>query len=812
MTTYSMGVSVVLEYAKMKAKADSYSVVVPEHLWEGVLWFHGLSLSSLFKMAKGNQTHTQCLNDERKKLRVLLENDLPDLMADPRRSRQKLDAGKSSGDPKQKSSETANLFSKTKKLAATERSLPADVSHLARILRQHAPFLQQTPDRPSESASVLSQWGRKLSITHIPPISNRKEDIRRLGRVLIQKRKNCVILAGGPGVGKTSVVYGLARNIASPKCPPVFQGKEIVDISLEQLLAGVPDAEGFKTQLEAILKAGEADDNIILFIDDFGACLKDAALQSAARTALTAGLATGNARLILCLAVLDDDPGPIDDAVFQKFFEILWIEEPSRNETMEIIGAVKRELEAHHHLTISPAAVEAAVDLSTRFLPTQRLPAKAIRLIDQAAACRSLDTFTISASTEGTVSLDVADSPAAVERSDIVQAVAQSVPIPVELIAADDRRRLSVLEPYLTQRIAGQHRVMKAIAHSFQHAYDRSGRLDPLLLLAGPVDEPKTETARALSEFLFGDPGRVISIELPVADLAAPRLFAASLRRCMASVLLFQHIEHAGADDFKRLLQLLETGRMRDKSGRYASIAEALMVFTTDFHRHQLKEDLKEPLFRKFIGSMDHIVDFGASGDASGKPTGEILYTAMPSSPNVNAALLVLDLVQSTHLVRQSGDTEFSNLIGKIYTIFQNGGTASDLMFLKCTGDGFLGVYQTVDSAFSIADAFLNKQALPDISFRMALHWGKVKSGPHGDPLGVEVHQVFRMESLKEENRDAPARGASSLPAKNRLIISKEALTQLTAQQRTLFRPAGKFHMKGFSKPIDVWIATAADR
>lgn len=800
-----MGVSVVLEYAKIKVKSEAFSVVLPEHLWEGLLWFYGLSRPSLFKMVKGDDIRVQSLDAERRKLRDFLDADRPDIIADQRQWRQKIAISKASRDPKQKTGETANLFSKAKKLAETEKSLPADASHLARILIQNAPIHQ--PD----NASILSQWGRKLSLDHLPLIANRKDDIRRLGRTLIQKQKPRAFLAGEPGVGKTSVVYGLARNIVSPKCPPVFQNKAIYEISLEKLLAEAAGPDEFKRGLEAVLKAGEADENAILFIDDFGRCLADAAFASAARAALAAGLSTGKTRLILCSTVQGDDPGPAGDPVFQKYFETLWVEEPTRAETAEIIKAVKQELETHHHLSISQDAINAAVDLSIRFLPLGRLPEKAIGLIDQAASKRSLETFSISTGAAGAVSMDVADSSSAVERPDIVQAVAQHAQAPVELIAADDRKRLSVLELYLAQRIPGQNRVMKNIAQGFQSAYDRSGRFNPLLLFAGPGDELKTETSKALAEFLFGDSKRVIEVDLPVPDLAAPGLFAASLRRCTASVVLFQHVEQANADALNLLLRLLETGRLKDGSGRNASVAEALVVFASDLPRHRLKEDLKGPLFEKFMDKIEHVVDFSGNDAASEKPSGEILYSAMPSSPNINAALLVLDLVKSTHLVRQSGDTVFSNLIGKIYAIFQKGGAASDLIFLKCTGDGFLGVYKTAESAFSIADAFLNQQALPGVSFRMALHWGKVKSGPGGDPLGVEVHQVFRMESLTEENRDASTKGAASLPAKNRLLVSKEALGQLTDQQQAIFSPAGKFNMKGFGKPIDVWIAMATE-
>jgi len=188
---------------------------------------------------------------------------------------------------------------------------------------------------------------------------------------------------------------------------------------------------------------------------------------------------------------------------------------------------------------------------------------------------------------------------------------------------------------------------------------------------------------------------------------------------------------------------------------------------------------------------------------------GEILFTVMPATvPQMETALLVLDLVRSTNFVCDSGDTIFSSLIGRIHKVFKKHGSKSDLLFLKCTGDGFLGVYRTVHAAFSAGSFFLKKNTLSEVSFRLALHWGEVKTGPGGDPLGVEVHRVFRMEGVKLEDRVTPPDSEDDLPESGRLITSKQALEQLEEKDQAMFQPAGQFRLKGFSNPFDIWVTT----
>lgn len=229
-----------------------------------------------------------------------------------------------------------------------------------------------------------------------------------------------------------------------------------------------------------------------------------------------------------------------------------------------------------------------------------------------------------------------------------------------------------------------------------------------------------------------------------------------------------------GARDFERLVQ--------------AEVAEWLKWF---------QKDGKRPF-----------EDKGKDGEDSGR---EILHSSMPAVTHMDAALLVLDLVQSTHLICDSGDTLFSSLIGRIHRVFKKHESASELLFLKCNGDGSLAAYSTVPAAFSVASTFLEKITFKDVEFRTAIHWGRVKAGPGGDPLGAEVHRVFRMEALKKNDMVEAAAHATLLPRSGRILVSKQAWERMDPAKRALFNPVGTFRLKGFDEPCKLWVATAGN-
>jgi len=187
--------------------------------------------------------------------------------------------------------------------------------------------------------------------------------------------------------------------------------------------------------------------------------------------------------------------------------------------------------------------------------------------------------------------------------------------------------------------------------------------------------------------------------------------------------------------------------------------------------------------------------------------TGNVIYSIVRSTSSTQeVAMLVLDLVQSTQFVLDFGDTYFSTLIGNIHTMVKKHPSASDLIFMKSTGDGFLAVFTKMSAAFSLASAFLESYTYQDIRVRMALHWGTVKVGSDGDVLGREVHRVHRIEGVKVDDRIDPAEDGIVLPNSERILMSTQGLEQLDASVRTKFKPAGKFRLKGFDDPCELWM------
>lgn len=184
----------------------------------------------------------------------------------------------------------------------------------------------------------------------------------------------------------------------------------------------------------------------------------------------------------------------------------------------------------------------------------------------------------------------------------------------------------------------------------------------------------------------------------------------------------------------------------------------------------------------------------------------DIMYSVMMPSSSREVALLVLDVEQSSEYIHEFGDTYFSNLIGTIYKHIKNHYLSSDLIFLKTTGDGFLAVFHSIETAYLIASELLNDPPQDNVSIRIALHWGAVKTGPDGDVLGVEVHRVFRIENVQLSDLVDAHGKTEDLPKSNRILATPQALEHMNARDRLSFQKAGKFRLKGFDTHCELWV------
>jgi class 3 adenylate cyclase len=233
-------------------------------------------------------------------------------------------------------------------------------------------------------------------------------------------------------------------------------------------------------------------------------------------------------------------------------------------------------------------------------------------------------------------------------------------------------------------------------------------------------------------------------------------------------------------------------------------LAQAFDEVGLVIHREEAEAE-PEPSEITFSGNpLDALLE----GLDSSSQDAEIMYSVMLPSSSREVALLVLDVEQSSEYIHEFGDTYFSNLIGTIYKRIKNHYLSSDLIFLKTTGDGFLAVFHTVETAHLIASELLKDPPHENVSIRMALHWGPVKTGPDGDVLGVEVHRVFRIENVQDADLVDMHGKTSDLPKSNRILTTPQALEHMNASDRLTFQLAGKFQLKGFETLSELWVCS----
>lgn len=440
------------------------------------------------------------------------------------------------------------------------------------------PSLGGGHDRGSSQDSVRGPAGMKPSLSdltrdlnedaargRIDPVIGRDREVRQMITALCLRTRNNVALLGRPGVGKTAIVEGLALMIHEGRVPPQIAGARLLSVGMGDLLAGTSKRGEFEQRLLLVLREAEAPGaNVILFIDELHT-ITDAGGEGASSAAqlLKPALARGNLRLIGATTLVEWKLIERDGALARRFSTVM-IEEPTPEQTIAILQKLKQPLLAHHGVRISGEAIDAAVRLSLRYIPDIALPAKAIDLLDQAAArvqllastdpeeaqrrlaqMRALLEKRVSqaeaeaeASADPTQAADHAQAsqhaqlrawleetrsgiirPGAisVESADVAQVLAEQTGIPLGQLAGDDKKRLLGLASELHQRIIGQEEAVTAVAAAVQRArslLSEAKRPDGVFLFVGPTGVGKTELARALAEVLFGDEEAMIRFDL----------------------------------------------------------------------------------------------------------------------------------------------------------------------------------------------------------------------------------------------------------------------------------------------------------
>jgi ATP-dependent Clp protease ATP-binding subunit ClpC len=513
----------------------------------------------------------------------------------------------------------------------------------------------RVPRRPRHAVDetrtpLLDRYGRDLTLLarkgSLPPLIGREQEMLSLARVLVRQRKANAVLVGEAGVGKTGIVEGLAARLTADGAPADLANVRIVELTMSALVAGTKYRGEFEERMEAVLREARDTPGLILFLDELHTVLGAGAATGAtdAASILKPMLARGEIRVIGATTASEYHRHVEEDPALQRRFAVIWVEEPTRAEAVEILEGVAEHIARHHRVEIADDAPAAAVELAMRYLPDQHLPDKAIDLLDQACATARIpalfapsphDAAADPQGSEGpdnsdgsafsddaddphrphsspisdgsaTSSLAIASapppSPIRVSRADLISVVAERARIPVERVALTEAQRLLDLETHLSRRVIGQQAAVSAVSEAVRAS--RAGLGDPhrpigVFLLTGPTGSGKTELAKALAEFLFDDERRLIRIDMSEYQdkhtvsrlLGAPPGYlghdregqlSGPLRAHPHSVVLFDEVEKAHPEVLDLFLQILDEGRLTDARGRRVSFTETVVMMTTN--------------------------------------------------------------------------------------------------------------------------------------------------------------------------------------------------------------------------------------
>ena len=609
---------------------------------------------------------------------------------------------------------------------------------------------QSSRESAPSGSTVLDQFGRNLTQMardhDLDPVIGRATEIERVMQILSRRSKNNPVLIGEPGVGKTAIVEGLAQKIVSGDIPDTLTSKQLYTLDLGALVAGSRYRGDFEERLKKVLKEIKTRGDIILFIDEIHTLVGAGAAEGAidAASILKPMLARGELQTVGATTIEEYRKYLEKDSALERRFQPIQVEEPTVAETVQILHGLKDRYEAHHEVRFTDAALMLAANLADRYISDRFLPDKAIDLIDEAGSrnriyrkggspeMKEIDERLSSVREDKSEAVqaqqferaaqlrdqersllndrkqreqDLADAGtlvgSVIDEDEIAGVLAQWTGIPVHRLTEEETARLVHMEEELHKRIIGQHDGISAVSRAIRRT--RAGLKDPKrpsgsFIFLGPSGVGKTETAKTLAEFLFGDQDALIQLDMSeyMEKHTVSRLVGSppgyvgydeggqlteAVRRKPFSVVLFDEIEKAHPDVFNTLLQILEDGRLTDAQGRAVDFKNTVIIMTSNIGtadlrkkavgfqhdsdevtyekmKEKLGDELKKHFRPEFLNRIDEVIVFHELTADEVKQIVDLLLVRDKEQLATHALDLVLTDAAKTFLVQKGYDAQ----------------------------------------------------------------------------------------------------------------------------------------------------------